>query len=206
MKNIGIGVATLALLATTLAPAIAQQNTGSQDIANSADQQFVTQALKGGGQEVDQANAQLQASSSPSVKLFAQTMIRDHTQANGQIAALAQNLGLHYPKSHIQTSPDIGTNAAPPAMGSPPPAVTNPKPVAAMSDQAYMQQEVQDHQQTIALFENEVKNGSSQGKALAAQMLPTLKAHLAMAQQYMNTGRVSPEVTPTPPGPGMPPR
>src|SRR5579862_3092678 len=195
--------ATLAILSIALLLAFAvrtsAQNAGAQNApesANTVDQQFVTAAIKGGDKELDQAQAQLNGSSNPSVKLFAQTIIRDHTTANSQLAAIAKNLNLQYPQSHIETTTSSD------AMGTPAPAAAKPNP-SRMSDQTYMQQEVAAHQQTIALFENEVKNGGSQQlRTAAAQLLPILKAHLAMAEQYMNTGQVTPE---TPPAPNAPP-
>ena len=176
----------VAIFALFAAPGLAQDSgTAGGHGATGVDQTFVTQLIRANDQEIDQAQAQLNAASSnASITLFAKTMIADHTAANGQVAAIATGLGLSYPKSHIAT----GSNSP-----------TGTKPVAAMSARAYMQAQVAAHQQAITLLEGEIANGSSeQLKTLAGQLLPTVKAHLAMAQQYVTSGTVSPEVTPTP--------
>jgi putative membrane protein len=166
-KNLVLcAVATAALLFAFTGTAGAQYGA---DTANSVDQQFVAQAIAGGEREIDQARAELSSTNDASVKLFAQHMIDDHTSANGQIEAIAKSVGISYP------------------------APAKPKAAAPMPPRDYMQQTVQDHQKTIALFQDEAKNGGSdQLRTAAAQLLPTLRMHLSMAQQYTNTGRITP--------------
>lgn len=200
--------ASFALLAVPCGAQATDQGTGAHSPQNApqstaptaADQNFVNQAIKANDQEIDQARAELASSNDPSVRLFAQRMINDHSSANAQIAAVAKQLKLHYPSSHIVTDHGSGQNqlnAPQNSPGSPPPAANQPN-AAALPPRQYMQQEVKDHQQAIALFENEAKNGQPQLRSLAADMLPELNAHLAMAQQYSNTGRITPVGTPTP--------
>ncbi len=167
--------AALGLCMAFQAPALAQ-STGDQQQANTADQQFVTQAIDGGNEEIQQARAQLAHTSNPSVRIFAQTMVRDHSQANAEIVAVARTMGLKYPNT-------------------PPPANQLPR---ALPDATYMQNEVRDHQQTIALFKGEETNGSRQMATVAGHIRPILDNHLAMAQQFVRTGRVSPEPSPSP--------
>lgn len=51
-------------------------------------------------------------------------------------------------------------------------------------DEAYSKMMVDDHQEDIAEFENEARNGRNPRlKAFAAKTLPTLRRHLAMARQ-----------------------
>jgi len=199
-----------ALFALLAAPSGAQGTTSGATGANpsnnsapsnAADQSFVQQAIKANDQEIDEAQAELKSTNDPSVRLFAQRMINDHTAANAQIAAVAKNFNMQYPSSHIVNDQGGGAQNqmnASQTLGSPPPAAMKPDTAAAMSPRDYMQKEVQDHQQAIALFENEAKNGSPQFKTLAGTMLPELRAHLAMAHQYTNTGRITPVETPTP--------
>ncbi len=160
----------IAVLASIAGPALAQP--ANDATTNSADAQFVKQAVASGNKEIAQARAELR-SSDASVRLYAQTIIRDHTNANTQIIALAKTEGLSYPE----------------ASGSAP-AMLPPK--------TYMQDEVRDHQQAIALFKGEAANGSRQFKTIAASTVPILENHLAMAQQYLHSGTVSPEATPSP--------
>ena len=161
---------------------------------SAADQKFVTQAAHGNAAEIDEARAQLQGSHNPAVRMYANTMIKDHTLALSQLAALAQGMNLTMPMSHVAQSESSDTNA------TPPPAASQP-PMHAMSDRAYMNKEVTDHQTTIALYQGEASNGASdQLRTYAAETLPTLKSHLAMAQQYVASGTITPQATPTPPG------
>jgi putative membrane protein len=172
-------------------------NGGQGSSVNGVDQTFVTQAVHSNDLEIDQAKPQLN-SSNPSVRLFAQTMIRDHTSANAQLAAVAKTEGLTYPTSHIQTG-SMGST------GTPPPAANSGNTAPAMSPQAYMQAQVAAHQQAIGLFQGEINNGGSQQiKTVAAQILPLIKNHLAMAQEFLRTGHVTPESTPAPPVGGGP--
>lgn len=204
-------VAIATMFALLAAPGFAQGTssgatganpTNNSTSSNAADQSFVQEAIKANDQEIDEAQAQLKSTNDPSIRMFAQRMIKDHTAANAQIAAVAKNFNMQYPSSHVVNDQGGGAQNqmnGPQSPGSPPPAATQPNTAAATSAREYMQKEVQDHQQAIALFENEVKNGSPQFKTLAGTMLPELRAHLAMAQQYTNTGRITmPVETPTP--------
>jgi putative membrane protein len=197
------GAAIFALLA---APARAQGNAsagaGGPTAASPADQQFVTQAIQANDQEIDEARAELNSTNDPNVKMFAQRMIDDHTVANSQLGTIASQLNLKYPKSHIQSGTESNGSG-----GTPPPAAANSgSNMAALPPSKYMQQEVQDHQQAVALYEGESKNGTAPLlRTYAATTLPQLRAHLAMAQQYTNTGRITPVQTPKPPANGMPP-
>jgi putative membrane protein len=164
------GAVALAFVAAISGPARAQG-----EAVNAADQQFVTQAIVGGNQEILQARAELTSTSNPSVRLFAKTMIKDHQAANAEIASLARSEGLKVPPVSLST-------AMP----------------AALPDATYMSDEVAAHQKTIALFKGEMANGSTQMATVAGQIAPTLDNHLAMAQQYERTGRVSPEPAPSP--------
>lgn len=162
------------ILTIIAAGAAASAQSITNQAVNAVDQKFVTQAANANYDEIAESRAQLAHTNDPSVRLYAQTMIRDHTNANVQLQAQAQRLGLSFPS---------GPSATP----------------QTMSGRAYMQQQVTDHQQTIALFKGEESNGGDQSlKTYAGTMLPILYNHLAMAQQYVQTGRVTPRSTPTP--------
>ena len=171
--------AAYAIVATTLLTLASPLLSGAQPAETNAvgpgDQKFVTQAIAAGDQEIAEGEA-MKNSSDPSVAYFANRMIKDHTAANAEIGAVAKELGLKTPP-------------------------LNPKaPAQAMTPAAYMQKEVQDHQQAIALFKGEMGNagGSQQLRTAAAQAMPALQAHLQMAQQYVSTGKITPVATPTP--------
>jgi putative membrane protein len=176
-----LALAAIAGFATLAIPAAAQDTTGG------VDQTFVTQFVHANDHEIEQAKAELTTATDPGIILFANTMIKDHTAANAQVAGVARALGLTYPQSHIQTGKQLPASTG--AQASP------------MSPKAYMELQVQEHQNAIGLLQGEADNGSSaQLKTIAAQTLPVAKAHLTMAQQFLATGTVSPEVLPTPGG------
>jgi putative membrane protein len=53
----------------------------------------------------------------------------------------------------------------------------------AVFDRAYVEDQIRDHEKTIALFEREAKTGKdAELKAFAEKTLPTLKEHLTMTQ------------------------
>jgi putative membrane protein len=169
-------------------PVLAQTGQGS----NAFDQKFVTMAMHANNTEIDQARAILANHPNASIRLFANTMIRDHTTASSTLAAIAHSLNLSYPNSQVQTGSATGAGTPPPASGST--AMMSPA-----SARSYIQLQVKEHQDAILLFQNEARNGGSgQLRTFAAETLPILKAHLAMANQYLASGTISPEATPTP--------
>lgn len=158
---------SLTALSLTLAAAAACMLPASAQMmrASSMDAAFLKKAIVAGEQEV--ADAKMETSSSNrSVQYFANRMIHDHSLANGQLIALARKEGV----------------AVPPA----------PNPGPAMSAQAYMQHQVTDHEQAVALFQKEAADGSGAAKSLAMKTLPVLKQHLAMAKQFVQSGTITP--------------
>ncbi|HEY1682660.1 MAG TPA: DUF4142 domain-containing protein [Candidatus Tumulicola sp.] len=181
-----------ALIAVAVAaisiPVLAQTGEGS----NAFDQKFVTMAMQSNNTEIDQAHAILAKHPNASVRLFANTMIKDHTTASSTLGAIAHSLNLSYPNSHVQTGSSTGA-------GTPPPASGSGAVMSTTSARSYMQLQVKEHNDAIALFQNEARNGGSgQLRTFAADTLPTLKAHLAMANQYLASGTITPKPTPTP--------
>ena len=163
-----LALAVIVGLTTFAAPA------GAQDTTGSIDQAFVTQFVHGNDHVIEQAQAELTTATDPGVILFANTIIKDHTAANAQVTAAARSLGLTYPQSAGRTFSPV-------------------------TPRTYMELQVQEHQSVIGLLQGEADNGSSaQLKTIAAQTVPVAKAHLAMAQQFLASGSVAPEVLPTP--------
>jgi putative membrane protein len=172
IHNLTAGLMALSI-AVASAPALAQ------NAASGVDQTFVNQLVTANETEIAQARAQLRSSSNPGVVLFAKTMITDHTTNNTQVMAMARTLGLTYPTGKLPH----GTA------------------MAGISASDYMALQVREHQAALGLLKGEADNGgSAQLRTFAAQTMPVVQAHLDMAQQYVRTGTVSPEVTPTPAG------
>jgi putative membrane protein len=183
MNKTAITTALAAALGLLAVPVFAQNMS-----PNGVDQKFITEAIQANDQEINQARAELKATNDPSVRLFAQTMIRDHTESNAQLAGAAKALGLDASSPHVVQGQNSQPAAAPGNGGA-----------MAMPARAYMTQEVTDHQNAIGLYQGEASNGSAQTlKTYAADTLPILNQHLAMAQQYLSTGSVTPEPTGSP--------
>ncbi len=191
-----LSIVTLAA-AAALPLSTSAQMSPDDNSANSVDRQFVQQAMLANAQEIKSADAERNSSNS-SVRLFARTMIRDHGQSAAQLAAIANQLNIKYPRANVV---NVAPNAAAPPPSQPSSGTHHPNVYADAdrSPRAYMQDEIADHQKAISLYENEMKNGNDQDlKTYASKTLPLLKNHLTMAQQYMTVGRITPEPRPTP--------
>jgi putative membrane protein len=134
----------------------------------SADARFVTQAWEGGIMEVAKGKLAAQKGAHEAVKQFGQKMADDHSKVNDELKSIASGKNI--------TLPD--------ETKSPTPALTKlEKLESAAFDRAYVEDQVRDHEKTIALFEREVKTGKdAELKAFAEKTLPALKEHLTMAQ------------------------
>ena len=163
-------VAFACLLAVSASTAVAQSKNASL-----ADDTFVraaltagTQEIREGGQDADSSNAAIAA--------FAMRMVKDHSEANTQLLALAHQLDITVPNDEL---PPSGAQEQPKGIQSPPVSATSH-----LDPKAYFRKQVAAHRKAIALFEGEISRGSkAQIKAFARQTLPTLQAHLALAQK-----------------------
>ncbi|MFL9964420.1 DUF4142 domain-containing protein [Paraburkholderia sediminicola] len=133
-----------------------------------ADQQFVLDASKADATEIAASKIALKNSNDPHVRKFAQQMIADHTKLSHGMATLVAKKG--FTPSPAADSALVGKLQS--LKGK-------------EFDQAYVEQiGVEAHQRAVDLFQQESQSGTdSQLKAAAAHALPTIKHHLAMAQQ-----------------------
>jgi putative membrane protein len=134
-----------------------------------ADLTFANQAAMGGLDEVQDAQIALQKATRPAVRQFAQQMATDHTQANQQLAALAQRRGVTLP-----TAAD-------------PQQVAEAQKLQGLRgrafDREYVRDQLADHRGAVALFQQEAQQGTDpEVKAWAQQTLPILQQHLQMAE------------------------
>ena len=134
-----------------------------------ADKGFMYKATQSNLAEIDAAKLALATTQSDSIKGYAQMMINDHTQAQTELAAMAQQQGVTLPDS----TDDMHRMFKQRLM-----LVTG-----STFDSAYLQAQVKDHVATIALFQSEVDHGmNADCKAWAAKKLPTLNMHLQHVQ------------------------
>ncbi|MEB0040844.1 MULTISPECIES: DUF4142 domain-containing protein [unclassified Pseudomonas] len=130
---------------------------------------FVDNASAKGMAEIQTSQLAMDKSQSDDIKSFAQMMITDHTDANQKLAAIATGLNL-------KTASDAEMMDKAKKMilqyrdGS--------------FDKAYAANQVKAHQQTIKLFQDEIKTSQTpELTAFAKETLPKLQDHLMMAKQ-----------------------
>jgi putative membrane protein len=139
---------------------------GAQKSGAAADAQFVRQAAEGGMMEVAKGKLATQKGSHEGVKQFGQRMVDDHTKANDELKSIASGKNITLP----------GDTPKPPMQAA---MAKLEKLDGAAFDRAYVDDQVRDHEKTIALFEREAKSGKdAELKAFAEKTLPTLKEHL----------------------------
>ena len=136
---------------------------------SSADREFAMKAASGGLAEVQAAQLAEQRATSPQIKQFAQRMITDHTAANTELQQIAKQADISLP---VQPT---GKDAA---EGQKLRGVTG-----SAFDQAYAQGQLQDHRETVELFQKEASSGQDPAlKAFAQKTLPILQQHLQMVE------------------------
>ena len=139
------------------------------DQRNNTDVLFVELLGEGGLAEVSLGELALQRAPARAVKPFAERMVADHGTANDKLAAIAEEGGFPVPteldaehvalRSHLE-----GMDAV-------------------TLDQAYMRAQIVDHQKTAQLLEWEINSGQHAAlQRFAAELLPTVLDHLAMAR------------------------
>lgn len=81
-----------------VSPIYAQGSSAPKTGAESADATFVQKAGGGGMAEVELSKLAVNSAKSPQVKLFAQTMVKAHSENNQQLAAIAAHENIALPK------------------------------------------------------------------------------------------------------------
>lgn len=133
---------------------------------------FVDHATAGGIAEIETSKLALEQSSSADVKNFAEEMIKDHTEANKRLTALAKKLDIEVPDETT---------------------LTNQAKAKILEmrdesfDQAYANNQVNAHEDTIELFTKQAESKDNEElRAFAKQTLPTLQHHLQMAKKLQS--------------------
>jgi putative membrane protein len=139
------------------------------------DAQFVDKASGAGLAEVNLANIAQKRANSPDVRRFAQQMSEDHTKANRELLALADKKKLAVAQKMDQPHQELAAKLL--------------RMEGAAFDREYMKGQLADHEEAVALFENESKNGNDGDlKDWAGKTLPTLKHHLEMVRDWTDKG------------------
>jgi putative membrane protein len=141
----------------------------AQETSGQADSAFAKEAAQGGLAEVALGTLAAERAASDAVKQFGERMVSDHGKANEELKTLAQRKNMTLPSE--PSAKQLATQKR------------LEKVKGEAFDRAYMQDMLTDHHHDIAAFEREASSGNDpEFKAWAAKTLPTLKAHLQLAQ------------------------
>ncbi len=142
---------------------------GAVHAAQDADD-FVEDASAKGIAEVEAARLAEEKGTASDVKTFAAMMLKDHTQANDKLKALAASK-----KLEVSSDADLIDKAK---------AMILELRGAKSFDQAYANNQVNAHEAAVKLFTNYAKDGKdAELRTYAEQTLPTLKTHLQKARE-----------------------
>lgn len=130
---------------------------------------FVEDASAKGVAEVEAGKLALEKGTSADVKTFAEMMVKDHTAANAKLKGIADTKKL-----------EVSDNAM---LMDKARAMILELRSSKSFDQAYANNQVVAHEQTIALFKKEAAEGKDADlKAFATATLPKLEEHLTHAK------------------------
>ena len=142
----------------------------SSSTSANADQDFIANAAKGNRAEVTLGKMVESKTKDPSVRQFAQQMVKDHTTALNELTQLAQSKNITLPE------------------GLPDDATALQSKLSSASgktlDKDYMDSMVDDHKKDVSEFQEASQTAKDPDvKQWAAKTLPTLQAHLQKAEQ-----------------------
>ena len=160
-------------------PGLSGSPDGAREVETSIDSQkyeFIQQALASGMAEVQLGQLALERAGRQEVRTFAQRMVEDHGRANDELSTIVVNI-----PHDLQLAPQLTEDQERMAQH-----------LAQLSgadfDREYMAHMVQSHEQTVALYQQQVAH-PDQGPLgdFAATTLPILQEHLMMARQLAQT-------------------
>lgn len=141
-------------------------NVLADDVMDADD--FVEEASAKGLAEIESSKLALEKTRNLEVRKFAQTMIEDHTKANQELKKIASTK-----KLDVSDDPELMSQAK---------AMILKVRDGESFDEAYANNQVMAHKETIELFEKAATVKDAELKAFAQKTLPKLRHHLDMAQ------------------------
>jgi putative membrane protein len=150
----------------------AQPNSGAaaSSPSSSSDQDFVTRAAQGNSAEIELGKIVAAKSKNPSVKQFAQMMVKDHTTALNELQELAQSKNLNFNDDLPDDAKTLQAKLS--------------SDTGKQLDKDYMDSMVEDHQKDVQEFTDKSETAKDPDvKQWAGKTLPTLQKHLEKAQQ-----------------------
>src|SRR5690554_3944461 len=165
-------------MATAQGPSTTRETTGNtihSDVSGQNEnraaidaEEFVETASAKGIAEVNTARMALE-DGSPQIHGFANKMIEDHTAANRQLEDIARRNDLN-----ISDNATLMDRAR---------AMMLSVRDGESFDEAYLENQINAHEESIELFEQAARSSNSEVQAFAAETLPKLQEHLQMAEQ-----------------------
>jgi len=159
----------------------ATSSSAASSPSSNPDQEFVTKAAQGNSAEVELGKIVAAKSKDPSVKQFAQMMVKDHTTALNELQELAQTKNLNFNDDLPDDAKSLQQKLS--------------SDTEKQLDKDYMDGMVEDHQKDVQEFTDKSQNAKDPDvKQWASKTLPTLQKHLEKAQQIdakLNKGKPS---------------
>lgn len=139
---------------------------------NAKDKEFLKMAAVSDMTEAHMGQMAEKKAAMPGIRNFAQTLVKDQTNAYEQLAALGNKLGETIPTSiHARRNRQVATLTA--LKGR-------------RFDGQFLRDEVRDDQRRLVVFKNEAEHGQDANvKAYANQLLPTMEEHLREAEKLL---------------------
>jgi putative membrane protein len=135
-----------------------------------ADRSFLQRAARSNLAQIETGQLAAQQSSDPQVKQFGERMVQDHSQANDKLKTVAESVGVQLPTQAGHTDMQ---------------EMSKLKSLSGQQfDKTYARAMVRDHRKDVQEFEHVAQTAKNpEVRAYAEQTLPTLKEHLALAEQ-----------------------
>jgi putative membrane protein len=147
-------------------------------LADSPDASFYAHAAQGGIAEVEAGKLAQQNYANPRVKDFGAMMVKDHSAANDKLRALAGSKGISLPTT--SSAGQLAVKAKLEVLSG------------GTFDKSYIMGQVKAHEETVALFQNEIAAGQDpDAKAFAKETLPTIRSHLKAIDTIASAAGVS---------------
>jgi putative membrane protein len=164
-----LGTVLVSALAVA-APAMAQQ---APITLQQPDKDFLTKASEGNVSEVKLGQLAEHRSTNQQVKQFAQRMVEDHTKAQQDLTNAMNGSDVIVPDHVTKDAAGLYDKLA--------------QETGADFDHDYMHAMVNDHQDDVNAFKDEIKNGKMEKlRDYAQNTLPVLERHLQNAKQINN--------------------
>jgi putative membrane protein len=173
MKFLSFAVGMLMVTAVAMAQQdMKDLSTNSTDKTqlSGTDTKFMKTLAEGGMAEVEVGKLASEKATDPGVKQFGEQMVKDHTQNNEQLRALAKSSGVALP---TQTDHQLAAQQS---------KLEGDR--GANFDTAYIRDQVQDHEKTVQLLEHEIHSGHDPAvRQFAQETLQVVNHHLEMAKE-----------------------